>query len=1570
METEEDRKIVYESLFHRGFTESQISEFAFQDTCTVNAQKLIEIFIKEYVEDAPRVTTVLKPLKVQITNLESLDDENEVGYGVDNAEDVIYIDRNDENVKPLVEQNNHEVWKNKIIMLKNSFSVRCVSVNVDENGFIKSLDCSAVYDEVPHDILVQQWMNGTQAIPVQIRYLPLPLSERCNALEWSIFPHDQIITFNEALCEQSLLHWEPIQGKHFQLEGFGFFYCENESNSQLEQEIEHKNYIFTFVVESHENSVAEFIGINRSGSADTTPVISPVVTSSKAEDVNRSFDKESLPSSSSDSYDVGNLSPKPNSGGTLHMLNQANYSYTSSTPASGIINESPSDKLTVSQRREIKRLQEEREKKARLAAYIAKTPSIEENEDPTVTPELVSIKDRFANAKLMQQKKEEDRLNRIKNDPNKKLEKRSASVKDVWAESLNESKQKSQSRFLDTKKQTISQFRVTDGTGIVKKRIGEWEELFMQIAASLEELEETIRMALKKASIYSKKTSEEQMKLFLAEQKQFRENNLTIPEMFFINDTHIYNAKLLDSHIYSYIKKYVNDSKVKHYPLSTGVYGDSASHNRPPPIDVFATAMKSDDNNIYIAVTIKAVAGQELNQDVYGIKKIAVFDNNSGQNLFEKLVDIVPMSGWESWVEAGTYDSQINERILSDENNDSNDMKNSQSIINDIMEEEKKSVKQSLLADVDDEYEASKNSTNQLSSIKQENNLNKNDNDDDDDDKRDDSLTNVELDDVVQFDENSLLTGDNSTSIKSRPVIPKSALAAAAALSSNYSFFDENALDDDDDGVSRVQNSESLNMQSKSNESQDTSASSINDSLSNSTDANTKNNITPMKQGGTNADITNNNNVNTNNNTTPQRKPSVDSNVDENENDLEHVEDNDPQQPFNFGKTISIAKVGTARSFLPTSLNHRPDFGFSKMTDKNSWNLEDEIDAGLPTVQLAPTYFNLDNVRSFSVGSNCFIVEGIDSTTVFTGTLKSAVTETKYLLDNDKIFEWIRGAACSGWLTKWPMASQQFGRRSRRFFILRDNILSYYKTKPIDEEEALNSFSLNTLHLTDSTSIEITRYYLLRCIKITTPIDILWIRAKKEFSDEPKWVNEFNKSVKHQGRKKLFMTKLRVESIWYHESPAFSIVAVDSYNFLDRHVMIALFCYQSAAMSQPTSPVESLRRLSFYASPISDSVPIKGSLLYSIDIGTNESQRLQFEVLSPVDTTNLGTELIGCKVYGEVILFGGTGGFIGIGIIKRPKDREKTPPGGIHRLIMNCIPVPIPVVITTKENNSTKTINNSSTISNIHPNDSAIICFAIGTVSNIFIAGDDQNNISIWYYEKQNDIFNYTHTAYTGGALAAQTVVSPGKAAASAAVATALASGSLLPLFQSSINLSITDSSKLYNDEQINKMYFLPNDQYLIVSTSRRLLMFVGNFTQQINRDATDGTNENIRLKSWVEIDRALPGKCGVFALFVSETFIPLSPGASMAELRRKIIQWKILSDEDQNDKSIGVGIKKRVPGSPAVSNISNNNTAKRGSITASGGSSTAAPASNCKIYRFQWNDDMFEAVLAQMKDL
>jgi hypothetical protein len=109
---------------------------------------------------------------------------------------------------------------------------------------------------------------------------------------------------------------------------------------------------------------------------------------------------------------------------------------------------------------------------------------------------------------------------------------------------------------------------------------------------------------------------------------------------------------------------------------------------------------------------------------------------------------------------------------------------------------------------------------------------------------------------------------------------------------------------------------------------------------------------------------------------------------------------------------------------------------------------------------------------------------------------------------------------CCSWLLKWPMKSQKFGRRMRRFFVLRDHILSYHVTRPADEEEVYSNYSLSSLHVTENTTVEVGRHMFMRSLVITTPLDTLWIRMQNGSTDENKWIAEINKSIQQLQKSK------------------------------------------------------------------------------------------------------------------------------------------------------------------------------------------------------------------------------------------------------------------------------------------------------------------------------------------------------------------------------------------------------------------------------------------------------------------
>jgi hypothetical protein len=100
--------------------------------------------------------------------------------------------------------------------------------------------------------------------------------------------------------------------------------------------------------------------------------------------------------------------------------------------------------------------------------------------------------------------------------------------------------------------------------------------------------------------------------------------------------------------------------------------------------------------------------------------------------------------------------------------------------------------------------------------------------------------------------------------------------------------------------------------------------------------------------------------------------------------------------------------------------------------------------------------------------------------------------------------------------------------------------------------------------------------------------------------------------------------------------------------------------------------------------------------------------------------------------------------------------------------------------------------------------------------------------------------------------------------------------------------------------------------------------------------------HENLDIIGWVELDRAIPGKKGIFAMYATSNYIPISPGASTAKLQRIITQWRIV--EEDNEMSFAYH------------------------KSSSSSSSSGNKKSNCSIYRFEWTDEMFQSALDKIK--
>ena len=271
-----------------------------------------------------------------------------------------------------------------------------------------------------------------------------------------------------------------------------------------------------------------------------------------------------------------------------------------------------------------------------------------------------------------------------------------------------------------------------------------------------------------------------------------------------------------------------------------------------------------------------------------------------------------------------------------------------------------------------------------------------------------------------------------------------------------------------------------------------------------------------------------------------------------------------------------------------------------------------------------------------------------------------------------------------------------------------------------------------------------------------------------------------------------------------------------------------------------------------------------------------------------------------------------------------------------------------------------------------HRKTSTVISIAAAKESHRFVAADDEGTISLWYF--------YKHNAITDNIENLKTPRKPQQQHHNNSSNTTQRHGTeklmiQKPILKGVLSLSSIDISGNYPNERVIEMNFLHDENQLIVSTNKRLLLLqLGQpkSTTQNIEDTTTNTpkqaqrrtsmftsplapnpvlsnpqtpiiekeEDDLAFIGWVELDRAIPGKVGLFAMHMSLAYVPLYPGASTATAQRTITQWRI-TEEDQAVASRFQLITKK---------------------------KATDGKHKCTVYRFEWTESMFSAALDQMK--
>ena len=223
-----------------------------------------------------------------------------------------------------------------------------------------------------------------------------------------------------------------------------------------------------------------------------------------------------------------------------------------------------------------------------------------------------------------QQEIEQTRLAQLRQDHKPSL---INNLKDIWSDALQASKMSEQDKLDVTKKNTISPFLVTDGSGLVRDRIGEYEKLFMQSRSTVEQFNATV------AAGYSG----------IATGALCGKDDLE--DIFELGSTKLYRIEQLISKDRALLlRDYVQENGKTLCALPCGVYGDEKTYTRLLDITAVAIVSETDENDIYLALTISLAVGQhEAYTEAYGRKKVVVaMKEGEEYPLLEKVFHIAP----------------------------------------------------------------------------------------------------------------------------------------------------------------------------------------------------------------------------------------------------------------------------------------------------------------------------------------------------------------------------------------------------------------------------------------------------------------------------------------------------------------------------------------------------------------------------------------------------------------------------------------------------------------------------------------------------------------------------------------------------------------------------------------------------------------------------------------------------------------------------------------------------------------------------------------------------------------
>lgn len=286
-----------------------------------------------------------------------------------------------------------------------------------------------------------------------------------------------------------------------------------------------------------------------------------------------------------------------------------------------------------------------------------------------------------------------------------------------------------------------------------------------------------------------------------------------------------------------------------------------------------------------------------------------------------------------------------------------------------------------------------------------------------------------------------------------------------------------------------------------------------------------------------------------------------------------------------------------------------------------------------------------------------------------------------------------------------------------------------------------------------------------------------------------------------------------------------------------------------------------------------------------------------------------------------------------------------------------------------------------------HPVTSRITVFAPAAHHSVFAAGDDEGRVSLWHMPRNKEL-NALSPSSVVNAQALRRIA--GKFQPQLLATLSLADCDVLRPSDESYAHTTPAHSSSEQQERILKLHFICGDRYLVVSSNKRMVLVDMRFSPLSPQDARDKLMlyESLRNRSnsitnlsavpvspspslsartgpqtitgfarWMQMDRALPGRLGLFDFFVQEQEVEQEKELErdngrkervrVRVMERRMVQWRVIENDEEEEE-----LSRTLTRAQTQSQAQQQRGRKR----------------KCTVSRLEWSQEMFDAALEQMK--